>query len=265
MQQKQIRCIAGVFAVFCLGAAMTLSGGCIRKSGAREVRKQGPVPVTTQPVMIQPVQRVRDVVGTLYGDEELTIAAKVPGRIVEIYKEMGERIDSGEKLCLISPIDYELACKQKELMAKEPLAKVGLSELPPANFDVTTVATVVRAAKLADNAKAKYDRAKKLREESSSSISDQDFADFKTTWEVAQSAYDVEILTAKALLAQASSAYADLAVARQRLADTVICAPPPMADTPGQAPRIRHYGVSARIASVGEFMKEGLQRLPARR
>jgi RND family efflux transporter MFP subunit len=221
------------------------------------MRSQGPAPVTTRPVKVDQVQRFIDVVGTLYGDEEMTIAAKVAGRVDAIYKEAGERVDSGAELCQISPIDYQLACQQKELASKEPLAKLGLEKLPPGDFDVDQVATVWKAKLQSDNAAKSFQRFDDLKKQNPESVNEQEWDNTKTAADVAKSAYDVEKVTAKALLAQAQSAKADLEVAKQRLEDARVCAPPASAVRPGESPKVRHYGVAARLASVGEYMKEG--------
>jgi len=257
MRHRQIRAHAGVLIVVCLLGGAGILSGCGRRTTAGRQRAQGPALVTTQPVRVEPVEQYREEVGTLYGDEETTIAAKVSGRLVEIYKEVGDRVESGEKLCLIAPIDYELACKQKELMALEPLARLGLKKLPEGDFDVGTVPTVNKAKLVAENALATFKRLEDLRKENPESVTAQDYGDAMTAWKVAQGAYEVEKLSAESLLAQARTAAADLAVAKQRLTDTLICAPAPTPPNPGEAPKKRSYGVAERPAQIGEFLKEG--------
>jgi multidrug efflux pump subunit AcrA (membrane-fusion protein) len=256
----------------------TLAGGilvaasvCIALAGCdkRPEAKAGPreaaaIPVTLQPVKIEPVQRTVEVVGTLWGDEDATISSKTSGRVVAIYKDVGDRVKSGEALAQIAPTDYELARRQKEFASREPLAKLGLTELPGPDFDLTKVPTAVRAKLQADNAEAKFNRAKKLHDQTPPLLSDQDYADLKTTWEVARSAYDVELLTARGLLAEARSAQADLDMTVQRLSDTTIRAPaarPVVLSGATTAPategKEREYALAARLVSTGEFAKEG--------
>jgi RND family efflux transporter MFP subunit len=210
------------------------------------------VPVSLRAAKVEAVQRAVDVVGTLWADEDTTIASKVAGRVVAVHKDIGDRVGADEALVQVSPVDYELAKKQKELMAREPLAKLGLREMPAADFDTANVPTVKRAKWQADNAEAKYNRGRQLHEERPPLLSDQDFADLKTTWEVARSAYDVELLTAQSLLAQARTAAAEEELAKQRLADAEIRVPG------GEAGgRKRSYAVAAKMVSVGEYLKEG--------
>jgi RND family efflux transporter MFP subunit len=76
-----------------------------------------------------------------------------------------------------------------------------------------------------ENAKAKYERGRKLHEQKPPLISDQDFADLETAYEVAKSNYDVELLTAQSLVADARALQSELEQALQQVADTTIRAP----------------------------------------
>lgn len=229
------------------------------------------------PIRIEPLERTVDVPGQLYGDEQATISAKVPGRVREVLADVGDRIGDGAVLARIDPTDYELVVSQKELALAETLAKLGLDELPPAQFDVNSVATVQRAAHEAQNAKAKLDRAKQLHEETPPLISDQEFADIQTAQEVAGSDTSVAVLDAKSTLSQARSRSSELDAAHQRLADTAIRAPGvspavapatmPAADAsaatraattdPAQAGALPRFAVTERLISPGEYVREG--------
>jgi RND family efflux transporter MFP subunit len=211
--------------------------------------------VSVVPATVQPVQRTVDVVGTLFGTEDATISAKVAGRIVAINRDMGDRVHVGEVLAQIDKIDYELSLRQKELAEREVLAKLGLDKLPDTEFDAATVPTVQQARLKAENEKAKFNRGKQLHEQSPPLLSDQDFADLKTSYEVADSNASVELLTARSLLNQAQSLHAQGEMARQLLADTTVIAPDPSA---GQATSAQHsYAIAARMISIGEYVREG--------
>ena len=64
--------------------------------------------------------------------------------------------------------------------------------------------TYVRTT-VAENAEARFNRGKKLFESKPPLMSEQDFADLETALRVARSTYDVEMLTARALVAEAWS------------------------------------------------------------
>lgn len=233
---------------------IALVSGCRNPEARRGPKGPTAVPVIVQSVKVDPVQRSVEIVGTLYGDEDATIAVKVAGKISAIFKDVGDRVRSDEPLAQIAPIDYELARRQKQLAAREPLAKLGLRELPQGEFDVTTLPAVRRAKLQADNAEAKRNRGRQLHDQTPPLISDQDYADLTTAWEVAKSNYDVEVLTAQSLLAQARSLAAEFEIADQRLNDATVRAP---ATQPSDGSRIRSFAVTSRTVSVGEFVREG--------
>src|SRR5436309_845451 len=125
---------------------LVLFRGCKdRAAEGKAERASETVAVTLAPAHAGPVQRHVDVVGTLFGDEEATVSAKVPGRIVQIAKDVGDRVAPGQTLAQIDKTDYDLAVAQKKMAAGAALAKLGLSEMPPADFDLAKVPTVERA------------------------------------------------------------------------------------------------------------------------
>ena len=243
-----------LIAALALFAAMSFAFmGCDRSAPAAK-SSDSTVQVTLQPAQVRSVQRTVDVTGTLYGTEDATISAKVAGRILAINADMGDRAKPGDVLAQIDPIDYQLALKQKALAAREVLAKLGLEHMPSDDFDPVNVPTVQQARLKAANEEAKFNRGKQLHEQNPPLLSDQDFSDLRTAFEVAKSNYDVELLTARALLTQAHSLAAQAEMAEQLLADSTVRAPRP-ATQPTRA--VDTYAIASRLVSVGEYVREG--------
>src|SRR5439155_16819517 len=224
--------------VLCVAAA-AMGGGCKERGEGKTEGADQPVPVRLAPARAGPVQRHVDVVGTLFGDEEATVSAKVPGRIVRIARDVGDRAAPGETLAQIDKTDYDLAVAQKKMAAGAALAKLGLSEMPPADFDLAKVPTVERARLQSANAQAKFERGKRLHDQQPPLMSDQDFADLETAYAVAKSNSDVELLTARALLAEARTRQSELEIETQRLRDTTVSAPIPTTQATTTAPASR--------------------------
>src|SRR5438876_7112843 len=149
---------------------------CRERAAPNRERPQETVAVTVVSTTVAPVQREVQVVGTLYGDEEATVSAKVPGRIAQVFKDVGDRAAAGEPLAQIEKTDYELAVAQKQMAVQAALAKLGLTELPPADIDFDKIPTVERARLQSANAEAKFNRGNQLHEQTPPLISDQDFA-----------------------------------------------------------------------------------------
>lgn len=250
-------------------AAALLAGACLAcgcdggeasapaahgRGGARPA-----VAVTLAPVLRQDIESTVDVVGTLFGEEQTTIGAKVPGRVREVFVDVGDRCTPGQELARIDPTDYELAVGQRRMALQEALAKLGLTEMPAAGFDVTTVATVQRAKFQAANAKAKLERARQLFERHPPMISEQDYADLETAYEVAQRDHDVAKLEAESLLAVARTRLSELRAAEQRLDDTCVRAPSAIPETASSAsqPALPPFAVTRRNVSAGAYAREG--------
>lgn len=234
-------------------AAWVTVAGC-NKAPAQQAagpRESKPVEVRVTTVEHRSVPRSIDLTGTLYGDEEVTIASKSNGRIVRLDVDLGDEITPGQTLAQIEQVDFELALAERRAAVQASLSKLGLGELPSEEFDLSKLPTVQRARAEEANAKAKFERAKQLFEQSPPLISAQDFADIRTQWEVSSRSAEVELLTAGAVLAEARTQAAAVAIAQRQLAETTVTAPAPMQSGP---PR---YGVAERRVSVGELVTAG--------
>ncbi|WP_428939371.1 efflux RND transporter periplasmic adaptor subunit [Fontivita pretiosa] len=247
--------------------------GCGDREGRGQARAQqpsaaqsDPIAVQVAPVRVGPLERIVEVVGTLWGDEHVTLGAKVPGRVRDIFVDVGDRVAPAQPLAQIDPTDYELAVEQKQMELKEALAKLGLSELPDSEFDVATVATVERAKFQAANARARLERARVLFQAKPPLISEQDYADLETAYEVAQRDHAVAELEARSQLALARSRQSELAAAQQRLADTMVRAPTAPAHHSNSTPSstastqpglVVPWAVAQRRAAIGAYVREG--------
>jgi RND family efflux transporter MFP subunit len=231
--------------------------GCGRDEKAALPKAPEPIAVTLAPVIWGSVNTTVEIVGTLFGDEQATISAKVAGRIEKIAADVGDRVRPGNVLAQIDRTDYELVVQQREMALRESLARLGLKEVPIGEFDISSVATVQRARYEAANANAKFERAQKLHAQKPPLISDQDYADIETARQVAQRSHDVALLEANSLLATARTRQSELAGARQRLADAAVRAP---GNTPTTAPAtagLARYAVTQRLTTQGEYVREG--------
>jgi multidrug efflux pump subunit AcrA (membrane-fusion protein) len=252
-----------------------LAAGCDRggegQQQAQQKKDAPPVEVSVLPVRLGQLQSYVDVTGTLHGEEDAAISVKVSGRVAAIYKDVGDRVAPNEVLAELEKTDYELMVRQRELALAEVLTKLGLKELPSPDFDPAKVPTVQRAKLQADNATAQLNRSKQLHQQNPPLISDQEFANVETAAAVAHSNHDVELLAVQGLAAEARARKADLDLAHQSLIAATIRAPLPgqfaredprrAGAAPSTAPATvaaaDTYGVSSRLISVGEFIKEG--------
>src|SRR5688500_19683420 len=98
-------------------AAIIVAGivaGCSDDSSKAKPAEAGEaVTVVVVPARSDAVQRSVDVVGTLYGQEDVTISNKVPGKVIAIYKDVGDRVAPGEPLDQLLQNDYQLSLNEK--------------------------------------------------------------------------------------------------------------------------------------------------------
>ncbi len=246
--------------LFCILIPATLAAaGCSEAESAQARRgpTTAPVDVVVAPVRVDSIQRQVEVVGTLFGDEETTVSAKVSGRVIAVHRDVGDRVRPGEPLAKIETTDYELARDQKQLAMRESLSKLGLSQFPEGDLDADSIPTVRKAQLAADNAEGRFLRGKQLHDQTPPRLSDQEFSDLQTTFEVAKNEHQVQVLLAQTTLAEARARRAELAMAEQQLADATIRAPVDQSTASTQPVHDREYAVAERIISVGEFVRDG--------
>ena len=233
-----------------LAALMVLSG-CKDDAGGKAAVAKAPVPpqaVKVVPVQTRGVDRYLEVTGTLFGEEDVTIAAEVPGQVITIAADLGDAVASGGPLAQIDSVDDVLAVNELRAEVAAARAKVGLEQLPDGQPDLDTLPVVVRAQAQEANAKARLERARKLYERQPPLISEQDFADIQTQYEVAKTNVASERLNSKSLLADVFVSSSSLRKAEQRLKDASIVAPVGKQLT---------YRVAHRRISVGEVVAAG--------
>jgi RND family efflux transporter MFP subunit len=238
-------------------AALALGLGCGHERESQPAAEVVREPVTVRALSPRVIEMRRYVraTGTLFGDEQTTIAAKVAGRVVEFAADLGDRVEPGQPLATIDPTDYELARDERERAFREVLASIGLEGLPEGPFEADALPTVARARLQAENARVRYERGRALAEREPPLIAAQDFADLRTIWEVAESELGVARLSAEATLAEARTLAAQVRIAEQRVTDTVHRAPG--AAPSAQPSGARHYEVAERMVAVGDFVQIG--------
>jgi RND family efflux transporter MFP subunit len=212
------------------------------------------VTVTVDKVRHQPVQRTIEAVGTLYGYEEVSLSAKVEGRVRRILHDVSDRVKPGELLLEIDPTDYELSLRQAEKALEVELAKLGLKEIPPLQFDVTQIPTVVQATVKMENTKLRVSRATAARQ----GVSQEDLADRAAEQRVAKAEFDNQVLIARAGVATARVKQEALAIARQQLNDTRVYVPVPTQPIPG-AEYGPVYAITQRAVAEGAFVKSATE------
>jgi RND family efflux transporter MFP subunit len=213
------------------------------------------VKVTVEPVTFRAVRRIVGVVGTLHGYEEISLGAKVQGRVRKIMHDVADRVKPGEVLLEIDPTDYQLDVRQAQRALQVELAKLGITEdAIGAKVDVTRIPTVVQAQLRRDNAQKRMERAKTLVERKASA--EEDLSEKLSEFRVAQAEYDNQVLVAKTGIAAIQVKQEALAIARQQLQDTAVRVPQPSQSVPGLDREVT-YAITKRSVSEGSYVMPG--------
>lgn len=153
-------------------AALVVLTGCMRggEHAASAEATAGPTPVAAVPVVVAPVEvrrteRVINFVGTLFGEEEVTLSALIEGQIKSIDVDLGDSIKAGQVLADIH--DDRLRAQLREIDAgwakaqadeKRGSQLVGQQVISPQEFESMQTAVRVQEAKR-DTVKVMLDNA----------------------------------------------------------------------------------------------------------
>ncbi|MBI5440833.1 MAG: efflux RND transporter periplasmic adaptor subunit [Deltaproteobacteria bacterium] len=181
--------------------------------------------------------------GTLAAAEEVVAAFKVAGRVAEIGVDLGSTVRKGQFLARLDDADFAHRVEQAEAALRQARVRLGLPEgRGNDHVDPEKTALVQEARAVLEEARLNRDRLARLVEKDFVTRADLDAAVARLLVAEARHVSAVEeIRVRQALLVERR---AELSLARQQLADTVLVAPLAAA-------------VRARRASVGEFLAAG--------
>jgi RND family efflux transporter MFP subunit len=216
----------------------------------------GAVAVTLQSVVLRPVQRTIETVGTLHPFEQVVECAKVEGRVRRIVHDVGDRVKPGDLLLEVDPTDFELSVRQAQRALEVELAKLGLAEVPSGDFDVSLLPIVVEAGVKATRAKERLERVRALVERSA--LSKEEMGNATSDARSLEAEHQNQILMAKSGLAMVQMKQEALAIVTQQLRDTRIVAPRPSISDPNVLGDMT-YAITSRSAAEGSFVRIGTE------
>ena len=231
------------FIVLLLGPA-----GCGRQAAANKAAaasapaKAEPLTVRVSSVETRNVARSIDVTGALAPDDTLNLVSEVPGRIANIRFDFGQSVRKGDIIVEIDRQEFQIQVDRAKAALAQALARVGLS--PDQENENPTTSPLMRQARAQlEDAKSKYDSAKKLLE--SGDIARERFTEAEKLVNARQANYEATVDDLRTSLANVQTLRADKRLYEKRLNDTIIRAP-----FDGQ--------ISQRNAAPGQFIKDNI-------
>lgn len=219
-----------------------------------------PTVVTVSAASVRSIAQTIDVIGTLKCFEEIPLSTKVDGTVLGVHCDVASRVSPGELLIEIDPESYRLDAEQAERSLQVDLAKLGLTELPPAHWNVAETPSVVQAQAKLNLAENRLRRIEKLAADKAAS--DADLQAAIGEFETAQAERNSQILTANASLATIQMKQTALEIARRKLSETRISAPSPTFELPiskSAASGQPLFVVAERMVSEGAYLREGTE------
>ena len=243
MKRMPVRSVVVVVVLLALGLAACRGEHPAAAQDTRGPQTPPPREVHVVPAGERALSRTVMATGTLAAEEQITLSAKVAGRVETIEIDLGSRVRRGQPIARLDQTDFKLRVEQAEAALQQARARLGL---PPdgqdERVDPEQTAIVRQARAVLEEARLTRDRAVKLLEQQLIARAGLDTA--QANLQVAEGRYQdalEEVRNRQAVLTQRRS---ERELARQQLADTVVLAPVDGA-------------VSQRIASAGEYLAVG--------
>lgn len=259
-----------------LGSLAAATAGCGGAEGELEASDAAPQPIVVSiaPAVAEPVERAVEVVGTLHGWEEVTIAAEQSGRVVAVRHDVGDRVAPGEVLVSLDTVQANLAVQQArakllgeltrlditEEQGRAFVERYGVTEQLLSNTEVReridAVPAVQRTQASLEQAEQQLDRQRQLAR--SSAGVRQEFEDAENAVRLAEAAHDDAVVTARTVIASAIASKIALDQATETLEEMTVRAPTPSETPPGyQAADGVRYAISTRQVAEGQFLRVG--------
>lgn len=216
------------------------------------------IPVTIADAKLVTLPRTVPVVGTLNPFEDVILAPKVGGKVLRVFKDVGDRVGPGELLLELDAAEFLLAVDQARAAFEAELRKLKLKELPTSDVafeshlpNVDAVAEARAHLKLAES-----DLERCQREVSGGVGSKQALDACLNRVAVATARVQLAETEARVTLANARRLKAALGDAERKLADTRLTAPTPAewdewVRQLGPTTTPLTYAVAQRMVSVG--------------
>jgi multidrug efflux pump subunit AcrA (membrane-fusion protein) len=222
-------------------AALALLTGCSGPYSAGKVaaKEQKSVSVSVETVALTTIPETIPANGELLAEEQATVSAKVPGRIAKLHVDLGSAVKEGDTLADIEREDYQFRVRQAEALVEQTRARLGISGQAGDEVVPENTAMVRQAAASLKEARFISGNTTKLAKEGV--LSNVDMEKSGVALQAAEARYQAALEDVMQLRAQLTERRAQLALARQQLADCAIKAP-------------FSGSITKRLASLGEYL-----------
>jgi multidrug efflux pump subunit AcrA (membrane-fusion protein) len=205
--------------------ALLLALASLPACGKGASATRGPKPVKARVLTVEHKEVRRDVlsVGSLFPYEEVAVSSEVEGKVERVLVDVGDRVDKGQGLVKVLPVELELGADQQRAAYEQTRARLGLPDGGEDLRDPSDAAEVKRAEAALGDAQQKFERSKSLHDEGL--ISKWTYDEAEANYKSARAAYDLARQSVENLRAELQQKRAGLLLAEKKLSDTLIRAP----------------------------------------
>lgn len=186
-----------------------------------------------------PLPSVVSANGELFAEELANISTKVPGRVTKLTVDLGSLVKTGEVLAELEKDDYQYRVRQAEAQVEQIRARLALANLNTDVVDPERTAMVKEARANLEESRIVYETTERLAAEGV--VSRIEFERARARKQGLEARVQSALSEVLQMASQLSERRAQLDLARQQLADTVIRAP-------------FDGAITRRVASIGEYL-----------
>jgi RND family efflux transporter MFP subunit len=209
----------GLWAVFLLaGCSGPYSSPTVAAKSAEKA-----IAVRVKAVTIEAIPEIVTATGELFAEEQATLSTKVAGRLAKLNVDLGTRVEAGEVVAEIEKDDYDYKVRQAEAMVEQTRARLGLGPGTGDKVDPEQTSMVKQAAAAVREARLMFGNAEKLFHEGV--VSNVDYQRAGVALEAAEARRQGALEEVYRTRAELLQRRAELDLARQQLADTVVRSP----------------------------------------
>jgi len=206
------------------------------------------LPVKADRLVAINIPEIITVTGELFAEEQATISAKVPGRVQRLRADLGSVVTEGQIVAELEKDDYELRVRQAEALVAQTRARLGILDSPTDDVQPEDTAIVRQADAALKEARFIFQTTERLQKEGV--VSRIDFEKAQVRAQGLEAAYQSALEEVMQSRAQLSERRAQVALARQMLADCAIRAPFAGAVTRRQASLGEYLAVNAPVLTL---------------
>lgn len=164
--------------------------------------------------------------GSLIADEVTIVGAKVAGRVDEVDVDLGDVLTAGTPLATLNQADFRLQVSLADAQLMQARAALGLKPTDPAESLNPENAPPVREAKAVwDETRTRVDRLRQLQQRARNAVTQEELDQAVAAEGAAEARHAAAINAVLEKIALIGVRSSELAVAQQRLADTLVVAP----------------------------------------